>query len=130
MTYGFLKGTFTRDKDGEKETREIAGYLVFREDQKPIFRPVSTLFADFELKDLDSLRISSSDLQWEPIESSNLSQAAWHEKIGLALRFHNGGEYIYPDVTAQTFQDLLKAESKGKFFHANIRPEENCLKIR
>jgi lysyl-tRNA synthetase class 2 len=39
----------------------------------------------------------------------------------LEIQFHHGGIYRYHDVPAETHAALMKAESKGKYFQANIR---------
>ena len=56
------------------------------------------------------------------VESSNL-QSIWYDaksKI-LAVRFTSGTRYQYTDVPSNVYDELLKAESHGKYFHRNIR---------
>lgn len=43
----------------------------------------------------------------------------WGEK--LFVKFLRGGLYGYDGVPEEVFNDLLNAESKGKFFSANIK---------
>jgi len=39
----------------------------------------------------------------------------------LYVRFSSGAEYRYLNVPNQLAEDFFESESKGKFFHANIR---------
>lgn len=39
----------------------------------------------------------------------------------LAVRFKSGGLYHYKGVPKDVYDKMLKAESFGKFFHANIK---------
>lgn len=56
-------------------------------------------------------------------QSSNLEAMAYvPETTSLYIRFKGGGTYHYDQVTLATWEAFQKAESKGKFFHANIKP--------
>ena len=67
-----------------------------------------------------------------PVESSQMDAIGYDPdtKI-LAIRFKAsrktpdkpGSLYHYNNVTSQMFGDFSKAESKGKFFGAHIKPE-------
>lgn len=59
-------------------------------------------------------------MKFTPIVSSNLA-GAFHDGTNLYLEYVKGPVYKYEDVPAQVFNELLAAESAGKFFHANIR---------
>jgi hypothetical protein len=39
----------------------------------------------------------------------------------MRVRFSNGTEYDYKGVSPVLFNEFMKAESPGKFYHANIR---------
>lgn len=39
----------------------------------------------------------------------------------LEIEFNTGAVYQYPSVSRDTYDQMLAAESVGKFFHANIR---------
>lgn len=43
------------------------------------------------------------------------------EKHQLDIEFNRGGIYRYSEVPTQVFEGFLRAESKGKYFLANIR---------
>jgi len=57
------------------------------------------------------------------IEGSGLLAGAGFEPATGVLRvtFRNGGAYDYQGVTQETYDALMSAESKGKYFGANIR---------
>ena len=57
-----------------------------------------------------------------PVESSNLRSVGFDakEKV-LEVQFQLGGIYRYYEVPGETHAALMKAESKGKYFQANIR---------
>ena len=67
-----------------------------------------------------------------PVESSNLAAIAFDpreddETIGtLYVRFKNGGEFAYYDVPAEKYDNFLDAESKGKFYIANVKSAYAC----
>jgi hypothetical protein len=52
------------------------------------------------------------------------------EKEQLIVEFKGGSQYLYHKVPVQTFDGLEKAESKGKFFHANIKGKFEFVKIK
>lgn len=62
-----------------------------------------------------------------PVESSNLEGVGYDEEeelLYIAFRPKRNTPrtlYRYFNVPAQTFSDLLNAESKGKYFHRNVR---------
>lgn len=50
----------------------------------------------------------------QPVKSSNLTHVGHHGET-LHVTFKGGVKYSYRPVTADQFQQLLDAESKGKF---------------
>jgi hypothetical protein len=69
------------------------------------------------------------DLNWIKLLSSHLNATAYDEYGVLHIRFNNGDEYIYHDVTYDIFEDLCKASSPGKYFHSFIRNNYKSEKI-
>ncbi len=67
-------------------------------------------------------------MEFTSITSSNLKGAAM-DGTDLYLEFNNGGVYRYAEVPKKVFDDLLVAESAGKFFHAEIKPKFVATKI-
>lgn len=57
-----------------------------------------------------------------PVKSSNLASVGYNAKARvLEIEFRHGGVYRYFDVPGEIFSALMAAESKGRFFSANIR---------
>ena len=57
-----------------------------------------------------------------PVESSNILEVGYDE-LGevLYITFKSGITYTYEDVPYYVYEELLSAESKGQYFHKNIR---------
>ncbi|MGN6276315.1 MAG: KTSC domain-containing protein [Solirubrobacterales bacterium] len=64
-----------------------------------------------------------------PVESSVIAEIGYEDEI-MEVRFDNGGLYRYFNVPPQVCLDLLKADSKGRFFNDEIRGEYPCKRIR
>jgi hypothetical protein len=65
------------------------------------------------------------------LNSTALEAATYQDELALLeLEFHSGAIYQYAGVAAQTYQELLLAESKGAYFHSHIRNRFACVKIR
>lgn len=69
------------------------------------------------------------ELDWVPLDSSNLIMAAW-EGGRLYLEFQNGRVYSYEGVPEALYEELLAAESAGKFFAKRIKDVYECWKER
>ncbi len=54
------------------------------------------------------------------LKSSNLRSASW-EDGKLRIEFLRGGVYEYADVPRKTFDEMLAAESCGKYFIQNVK---------
>lgn len=48
---------------------------------------------------------------------------------GLEVTFQSGHKYLYADVPANVVLGLERAESKGSYFHAEIRDKYTATKI-
>ena len=48
----------------------------------------------------------------------------------MTLTFQSGGTYAYFGVGPDTFESFCKADSKGRFFHANVRGRYPFTKVR
>ena len=56
------------------------------------------------------------------ITSSNIKSVGYDKDSQiLEIEFNNGNTYQYIDVSSHVYQSFLDAESKGKFFHKNIK---------
>jgi hypothetical protein len=61
-------------------------------------------------------------MNWQPIESKLLTSAAFDtDNSILYLRFRSGDVYRYFDFPAEQYQQFLNADSRGRYFLANIR---------
>ena len=66
-----------------------------------------------------------TELQIKP--SSNIIKAEYDtEHRVLAITFKHDVIYDYFGVHPEIIDELLKAESVGKFFHANIKTKYEC----
>ena len=54
-----------------------------------------------------------------PVKSSNI-QSVGHNDHGLFVRFSGGGLYSYPGAPKSLCDQMVEAESAGKFFRANV----------
>jgi hypothetical protein len=57
-----------------------------------------------------------------PVESTNIKEAGYDvETMTMFIRFHSGQLFSYTPISQPAWIQFMKAESKGKFFAANIR---------
>jgi KTSC domain len=65
-----------------------------------------------------------------PVKSSNLDEVGYDPHTHtLSVKFRNGGHYEYADVPSQAYLDLIRADSKGKHFHAHVRGQYAHRKV-
>lgn len=58
----------------------------------------------------------------ERVDSSNLASVGYDEATSvLEIEFNHGGIYQYFDVPQQTYEELMGAESHGKYFSRHIK---------
>lgn len=79
-------------------------------------------------------------MQMISVKSSNIQQIGFEEKSKISLSqkpfsrlrimFSNGLIYDYYNVSKEVYNSFLKAESIGKYFHANIKEKYNYEKIK
>jgi len=60
-------------------------------------------------------------VQFTSLSGSSLIASYARTGKNLALKFKNGGTYVYNNVDDATVTALTEAPSKGKFFSTNIR---------
>ena len=58
-------------------------------------------------------------MERQEVESSVIG-AVGHSRV-LEIQFESGRIYQYFNVPEDVFDEMLKAESKGKYFNSNIR---------
>lgn len=67
-----------------------------------------------------------------PVQSSSVEAIGYDARArALYVRFLKlGRTYRYAGVTAQVYQELMRAESKGRFVNIRIKPNYPCTKVR
>jgi hypothetical protein len=64
------------------------------------------------------------------LQSTLLNAASYQDRCALLeLEFRSGEVYRYVGVPAQTYRELLLAESQGRYFNTHIRPRFTYTKI-
>ena len=66
--------------------------------------------------------------EWQEVKSSNIAKVRYVEG-GMEVQFTKGAVYRYKDVPEEVFDELLKAESVGKFFFAKIKGKFECEEV-
>ena len=70
-------------------------------------------------------------MQRQPVESSMLRSAGYDsERSILELEFNNGRIYRYFGVPQDVFEELLTAESKGRYFLDQVDDLYPYLQVR
>ena len=70
-------------------------------------------------------------MAWIPLDSSSLRAVRYEElELVLELKFYDGAIHRYFRVPEQTVQELLRAESKGRYFNLHIRKTFPSHQIR
>jgi hypothetical protein len=66
-----------------------------------------------------------------PVSSSNLSSVGYDEsKQVLEIEFNGGRVYQYFDVPKRIHEELMNANSHGKYFHRNIEDNYSYDQIK
>ena len=67
----------------------------------------------------------------QAVQSSNIHSVGYDAGDQLLeIEFHSGGIYEYYRVPPETYRSLLKADSKGKYFHRNVKSTYKYKRIR
>jgi hypothetical protein len=65
-----------------------------------------------------------------PVNSSAIIDIGYdYSSMTLELAFKQGTIYQYFDVSEAVYQELMRAESKGTFFHLNIKNNYRYTKL-
>lgn len=65
-----------------------------------------------------------------PVNSSTIVDIGYDDSsMTLELGFKQGAVYQYFDVPDAVYQELMRADSKGTFFHANIKNNYRYTKL-
>lgn len=69
-------------------------------------------------------------MNWIPVTSSSLINVRYDETSQtLEIEFKGGRIYQYFDVPIQIFEGLIHADSKGTFFHSNIKGHYRYVRV-
>lgn len=56
------------------------------------------------------------------VESSNINAVGYDTSFGgLVVEYKSGTKYMYEKVPYELYENLLKAESKGRFVNENVK---------
>jgi hypothetical protein len=59
----------------------------------------------------------------EYVDSSNIEAIGYDaEARDLWIRFTSGRTYVYSDVPPATYDDIIRADSKGSYLNREIKP--------
>lgn len=103
-------------------------------------RPPIALFASILLfattlsgapdKSSDSTGIVSR-IKREPVQSTALASVGYSRRLhALEIEFKNGAIYRYLEVDRSTYDGLMSAPSKTRFYHEKIRSKYRSLRVR
>jgi ATP-dependent DNA helicase RecG len=66
----------------------------------------------------------------KPVESSNLASVGYDTKKEiLEIEFNHGGIYQYFAVPQDVYDELMDADSHGKYFVHNIKGDYRYIKV-
>jgi hypothetical protein len=66
-----------------------------------------------------------------PVKSTNIQSVGYHpDSSTLWVIFKDGAHYIYNGVKAPIYAAFLRAASKGKFFHSQIKGRYQHSKLK
>lgn len=69
-----------------------------------------------------SEKAETTQVEMKKVESSTIDKIGYDaETQTLTVSFDNGDTYNYKKVPEKTYKALMKAKSKGKYFHKNIK---------
>ena len=63
------------------------------------------------------------------VNSSNIKSVDWDAKT-LEVDFHRGATYRYSEVPEEVFNQLINAQSVGKYFNGNIAKHYSSERIK
>lgn len=67
--------------------------------------------------------MSENNVEMVAVSSSNIAAIGHNaEQARLHVQFNSGATWVYLGVERETYEQMLKAESVGKFFNAVIKP--------
>ena len=72
----------------------------------------------------------NQDIDMVPVVSSNVSAIGYdRDRNVLAVRFHGGATYHYRNVPENVYQNMIEAESVGRFLAHQIKGKYEYEKV-
>lgn len=69
-------------------------------------------------------------MDYKPVASSNIAEVGYDpETKTMGVRFKDGAEYHYEDVSAEKHKTFVESKSLGAHFHKHVRPHHKHKKI-
>lgn len=66
-----------------------------------------------------------------PVASTSIKSVGYDDEAdALEIEFHSGGVYQYFDVPERVYTELLEADSRGRYFHEEIRGQYAFRQLR
>jgi hypothetical protein len=96
------------------------------------FAVIRRLLAVISLSLLPALADTpAGDIERRSVQSSDLAAVGYDAKRRLLeIEFRSGGIYRYLEVPPQIHEQLLAADSKGRFFATHIRDQFRCERVK
>lgn len=67
----------------------------------------------------------------QPVHSSNICSVGYEpETQTLEVEFHGGGVYQYSGVSESVYKGLMRAASKGAYFHDYVKDRYSFRRVR
>ena len=67
----------------------------------------------------------------QPVQSTALASVGYSKRLHvLEIEFTNGAVYRYADVPRSIYRGLMSAESKARFYNANIKRKFRSMRVR
>jgi hypothetical protein len=78
---------------------------------------------------MEMVKVKSSNISAIGFESTSDRHAGLANTVTLRIEFSHGASYDYKAVPKIVFSEFVQSESKGKFFHANIKDKFLAKKV-
>lgn len=67
---------------------------------------------------------TAKEKQWKRLDSTFVKAVSYDKDLQvLSVRLKGGAVYNFKDVTKGIYKDLIKSQSKGKFFNKNLKDQ-------
>jgi hypothetical protein len=69
-------------------------------------------------------------MDMQAVSSSNVAAVGYDaDSRKLRVEFHNGSTYEYSDVSQETFDELVAADSVGSYFNREVKQNYQYIKL-